>query len=415
MLRLRPDNFTLAIFGAVVAASFLPVSGSAASALKTTANLAIALLFFMHGAKISRQAALAGLTHWRLHLLIIAATFLLFPLIGLAVAASGLPVPPEMMAGIVYMTLLPSTVQSSIAFSSIAKGNVAAAVCAASASNLLGIFLTPALVSLTLNGTGVSLGWDAVEAIALQLLFPAIGLVLAAARLPVPPEMMVGILYMTLLPSTVQSSIAFTSIAKGNVAAAVCAASASNLFGIFLTPALVSLTLNSSGISLGWDAVYGIAVQLLLPFIAGQILQPWIGGFITKHKAALTFFDRGSILLIVYLAFSEAVIGHLWQDVSVGTLALLIGLNAVVLALVLAVTTMASRAFGFSTPDEIAIVMCGSKKSLASGVPMANIIFAGQNLGMIVLPIMIFHQIQLMVCAVLAQRYAQRLEPGIAE
>jgi sodium/bile acid cotransporter 7 len=322
MLRLRPDNFTLAIFGAVVAASFLPVSGSAASALKTTANLAIALLFFMHGAKISRQAALAGLTHWRLHLLIIAATFLLFPLIGLAVAASGLPVPPEMMAGIIYMTLLPSTVQSSIAFTSIAKGNVAAAVCAASASNLLGIFLTPALVSLTLNGTGVSLGWDAVEAIALQLLFP---------------------------------------------------------------------------------------------FLLGQALQPWVGGFITRHKSALTFFDRGSILLIVYLAFSEAVIGHLWQTVSVGTLALLIVLNAAILALVLMATTLSSRAFGFDTADEIAIVMCGSKKSLASGVPMANIIFAGQNLGMIVLPIMIFHQIQLMVCAVLAQRYARRLAPAAAE
>jgi sodium/bile acid cotransporter 7 len=320
--RLRPDNFTLAIFGAVVVASFLPVSGSAASALKVVTNLAIALLFFMHGAKISRQAALAGLTHWRLHLVILAATFVLFPLIGLVIAGS---------------------------------------------------------------------------------------------RLPVPPEMMVGILYMTVLPSTVQSSIAFTSIGKGNVAAAVCAASASNLFGIFLTPALVSLMLSGSGVSLGWDAVEGIAVQLLLPFLAGQALQPWIGGFIARHKAALTFFDRGSILLIVYLAFSEAVIGHLWQDVSVATLMLLIGLNAAVLAAVLTATTLASRWLGFSTPDEIAIVMCGSKKSLASGVPMANILFAGQNLGMIVLPIMIFHQIQLMVCAVLAQRYARRLDAEPAE
>lgn len=320
--RLRPDTFTLAIFGAVVVASFLPVYGQGAAALKIVANVAIALLFFMHGAKISRQAALAGLTHWRLHLVIVVATFVLFPLIGLALLVSGLPVPQEMLA---------------------------------------------------------------------------------------------GILYMTLLPSTVQSSIAFTSIAKGNVAAAVCAASASNLFGIFLTPALVSVMLSGAGVSLGWGAVQGIALQLLLPFVAGQILQPWIGGFIAKHKAALSFFDRGSILLIVYLAFSEAVIGHLWQEVSLGTLALLIGLNAAVLAVVLAATTTASRVFGFSTPDEIAIVMCGSKKSLASGVPMANIIFAGQNLGMIVLPIMIFHQIQLMVCAVLAQRYARRLEPAAAE
>ncbi|MBP0573189.1 bile acid:sodium symporter, partial [Mycobacterium tuberculosis] len=151
MLRLRPDNFTLAIFGAVILASFLPVSGQAADVLDIVVNVAIALLFFMHGAKISRQAALAGLTHWRLHLLILASTFVLFPAIGLGLGAVGLPLPPELMVGMLYMTLLPSTVQSSIAFTSIARGNVAAAVCAASASNLFGIFLTPALVSLTLH------------------------------------------------------------------------------------------------------------------------------------------------------------------------------------------------------------------------------------------------------------------------
>jgi sodium/bile acid cotransporter 7 len=78
-------------------------------------------------------------------------------------------------------------------------------------------------------------------------------------------------------------------------------------------------------------------------------------------------------------------------------------------------TTVASRFFGFSRPDEVAIVMCGSKKTLASGVPMANILFAGHDLGMLVLPIMIFHQLQLMVCAVIAQRYGQQADTAPAE
>jgi sodium/bile acid cotransporter 7 len=315
LARLRPDNFTLAIAGAVVVASFLPATGTTEVVLSKIVDLAIAILFYMHGAKLSRQSVIAGITHWRLHLLILASTFVLFPVMGLVVRAIGLPLPAELVAGIVYLSVL---------------------------------------------------------------------------------------------SSTVQSSIAFTSIGKGNVAAAVCSASASNFLGIFLTPVLVSLTMRTSGVVISASSLESIVLQLLLPFALGQATQPWVGGFMQRHKQVLGYFDRGSILGVVYLAFGHAVLGGIWHKLTPETLAVLVVVLVLLLGIALSATTMAARAFGFSREDEVAIVMCGSKKSLASGVPMANILFVGLDIGLLVLPLMIFHQIQLMVCAVLAQRYAAR-------
>jgi solute carrier family 10 (sodium/bile acid cotransporter), member 7 len=309
----RPDNFTLAIVAAVVVASIFPAVGAAATAVHFLTIFAIALLFFLHGARLSREAALAGALHWRLHLIVLAATFVLFPLLGLA-------------------------------------------------------------------------------------LRHALGGVL-------PDSLLVGLLFLCLLPSTVQSSIAFTSIAHGNVAAAVCSASLSNFIGIFLTPALVALLMNlKGGVSL--DAVGAIVLQLLLPFLAGHFLRPWIGAFVSRHRAALGFVDRGSILLVVYLAFSEAVANGLWHVLGAGDLVKLLIVCAVLLAIVLLATVFVARRLGFNRADEIVIVFCGSKKSLASGVPMAGVLFPLAQVGMIVLPLMLFHQIQLMVCAALARRYA---------
>jgi sodium/bile acid cotransporter 7 len=210
------------------------------------------------------------------------------------------------------------------------------------------------------------------------------------------------------LPSTVQSSIAFTSMAGGNVPAAICAASASNIFGMFLTPLLVGLLFSVGGHGgFSWDALLQILLQLLLPFILGQILQPWIGNWIRAKKKLLMPVDRGSILMVVYLAFSEAVVEGLWHTFSIsryrrrhrrrhGAARHRAG----------APPCSAAACSVFNEADEITITFCGSKKSLASGVPMANVIFAGQAIGAIVLPLMLFHQIQLMACAVIAQKYA---------
>ena len=314
--RFIPDNFTLTLIAVVITASLLPCSGKVAVAFNWITNIAIGLLFFMHGAKLSREAIVAGITHWRLHLLVFAATFVMFPLLGVA--------------------------------------------------------LRPLLQPL------------------------------------VTPDLYVGILFLCALPATVQSAIAFTSMARGNVPAAVCSASASSLIGIFLTPVLVGLLLSQHGAASSLDAVRAIVLQLLVPFIAGQIARRWIGAWVERHKAVLSTIDRSSILLVVYTAFSEAVIQGLWQQIPLTALAGLVVVCAVLLALALFVTTFAARRLGFSKEDEITIVFCGSKKSLASGIPMARVLFASHAVGAVVLPLMLFHQMQLMVCAVLAQRYAMR-------
>jgi sodium/bile acid cotransporter 7 len=159
---------------------------------------------------------------------------------------------------------------------------------------------------------------------------------------------------------------------------------------------------------MSWDAIGKIVLQLLVPFVAGQVAQRWIGRWVERHRGLLSYVDQGSILLVVYTAFSAAVLQGLWKQMPLPVLGGLLVVNAVLLAVALTVTRYGSRALGFGTEDEITIVFCGSKKSLASGVPMAKVLFAGHPLGAIVLPIMLFHQIQLMTCAVLARKYAQR-------
>jgi sodium/bile acid cotransporter 7 len=185
------------------------------------------------------------------------------------------------------------------------------------------------------------------------------------------------VLFVCVLPSTVQSSIAFTSIAHGNVPAAVCSAAASNLLGILLTPLLAGLVLagatNARAVSA--SGVLDIVLQLLVPFAAGQALQPWIGDWAIRHKRLLSLTDRGSILIVVYTAFSEAVIQGLWHKAPVSQLGRLLAADALLLGIVLLVTRHGARALGFSRQDEIAIVFCGSKKTLASGVPMAGVLF----------------------------------------
>ncbi|SMG33904.1 bile acid:sodium symporter family protein [Paraburkholderia susongensis] len=317
--KLLPDNFTLCLVGTVILASLLPVHGQAAVGFNWVTNIAVGLLFFLHGAKLSREAIIAGATHWRLHAVVLLSTFALFPLLGLA--------------------------------------------------------LKPILSPL------------------------------------VTPTLYAGVLFLCTLPSTVQSSIAFTSIAKGNVPAAVCSASASSLLGIFITPALVSVVVTNQAASGGgspWHTIGNIVLQLLVPFIAGQLLRPLIGKWIERNRSVLKFVDQGSILLVVYGAFSEAVNEGLWHQIPLSALGGLVVVSAVLLALALAVTIFVSKRLGFNRADQITIIFCGSKKSLAAGVPMAKVIFAAHAVGAVVLPLMLFHQIQLMVCAALAQRWGAR-------
>ncbi|GHG98527.1 bile acid:sodium symporter [Streptomyces rubradiris] len=245
------------------------------------------------------------------------------------------------------------------------------------------------------------------------VIFPVFGL---AARGLVPvlltQPLYQGLLFLTLVPSTIQSSIAFTSIARGNVPAAICAGSFSSLAGIVLTPLLAAGLLGGDAVGFSTDSLVKIVLQLLVPFLAGQLLRRWIGTFVTRHKKVLGLVDRGSILLVVYTAFSEGMNQGIWHQVSPLRLAGLLGVEAVLLAVMLVLTWYGAKALGFGRADRIAVQFAGSKKSLASGLPMASVLF-GSQASLAVLPLMLFHQMQLMVCAVIAKRRSQ--DPEAAE
>ena len=312
----KPDPLIVLIILAVIIAIIAPARGNFADIVGQLTNVAIALLFFLYGARLSTQEALNGLKHWRLHLTILAFTFVVYPLIGIALRALTAVISHDMYLGILFLTLVPSTVQSSVAFTSIAKGNVAGAIVSASASNLVGVIITPLLVML-LMGTGGGVHID--------------------------------------------------------------------------------------------TSVFGeIALLLLAPFVLGQITRRWVGK-IAQSKATKVV-DRGSIAMVVYSAFSKGVVDGIWSSISLWDLAFLVVFAAIFVAFMLWLTRKASQKMGFNRADTIAIEFCGSKKSLATGLPMASVIFAsgGASLGLLILPLMIYHQVQLMMCSWLAARYAQR-------
>ncbi|MFI9742279.1 bile acid:sodium symporter family protein [Streptomyces sp. NPDC052494] len=315
------DAFVLGLLGTVGLAALLPASGAAATVAEGASTGAVALLFFLYGARLSTREALDGIRHWRLHLTVLGCTFLLFPLLGLA-----------------------------------ARG------------------LVPTVVT---------------------------------------PQLYAGLLFLCLVPSTIQSSIAFTSIARGNVPAAICAGSFSSLAGIVLTPLLAALLLGGSTGGLSADSLLKIVLQLLVPFLAGQLLRRWVGGFLVRHKKVLGYVDRGSILLVVYTAFSLGMTAGVWQLVTPARLGLLLAVEAVLLAVMLALTWYGAKRLGFDRADRVAIQFAGSKKSLAAGLPMASVLF-GAHASLAVLPLMLFHQMQLMVCAVIAKRRARDPEEPVS-
>ncbi len=241
------------------------------------------------------------------------------------------------------------------------------------------------------------------------VMFPLIGLAsMPLWQYALGPELCMGMMYVCVLPSTVQSSITFTSIAKGNVAAAICSASVSSLLGVFLTPLLVGLIWSGNGgDGLNLSTFLNICYIILAPFLAGQLLQRWIGGWVLAHKSLTSFSDHCTIWLVVYTAFSHAMINGVWKNLPWTSLLMVLLFCAVLLAIVLCLTSFLTRKLKFNREDAIAVIFCGSKKSLATGVPMMNVIFAGSPIGLLVIPLMIFHQLQLMVCSALSGRWSK--------
>ncbi|MFE2728007.1 bile acid:sodium symporter family protein [Kitasatospora sp. NPDC059327] len=299
--------------GTVLLAALLPVTGRAARAAELACDLAVALLFFLYGARLSARETLAGLRHLRLHGLVLACTFVLFPLFGLATA-----------------------------------------------------LLTPR---------------------------------------PLTEHLQTGVLFLCLVPSTVQSSVALTGAARGNVPGAICAGTYSSLAGLLLTPLLAAWLLGSRT-ALSADGLVRIGAQLLAPFLLGQALRPRIGGFLARHKRLLTPVDRASILLVVYTAFSAAVAQGIWSMTTPGALLGLLAVLLLLLATALGLARLGAHLLGLDRESTIAAVLCGSQKSLANGLPMATVLF-GPQAGLLVLPLMVYHQLQLVVGTVLAGRWSR--------
>jgi len=252
------------------------------------------------------------------------------------------------------------------------------------------------------------------------VLFPLIGgAILFAGRMTsMPADLLLGFFYLCALPSTVSSSVAMTAIGRGNIPAAVFNASLSGLIGMVVTPLLVGAVgdgMAADTPSIG-SAIGDVALTLLLPFALGQASRRLTGAFIARNKAWIGKVDRTVIVLIVFTAFAASTASGTWAEFGIGLLALTIGLTGAILALALSTTTLCARLVGFGRADEVTAVFCGSKKSLANGAPMARILFASNpSLGLIMLPIMIYHQLQLIVCSVLARRYARAAErEGVA-
>ncbi len=317
-LKKHLDRFMLAVIGVVLLAVFLPASGTAYDIASAMSKMVVALMFFLHGVKISPQNLKSGFTNWRLQISILAATFAIFP--------------------------------------------------------LLGLLFRPVFIFLT-NET-----------------------------------LYHGLLFVCVLPSTVQSAITFTSIARGNVAAAICAAAASSILGVVLTPLLVALVLGEASGGFSFQSVIDLFWQLILPFAIGQIFRSRLSAFMGRHKSIIGFVDCASVLFIVYVSFSHGVASGLMDNISMPLFLKLTLASGILLALALSVTGMMGRRLGFDRADRLALLLCGSKKTLMAGVPMANIIFPASIASVIILPLMVFHQIQLMVCSHIASQAGKETE-----
>lgn len=226
----------------------------------------------------------------------------------------------------------------------------------------------------------------------------------------VPQALALGFCYLCALPSTISSSVAMTGLARGNVPAAIFNATLSSILGIVLTPLLVAAFTSVDGQWLSLkDAVVSIARLLLVPLLLGQLMRPWLHAWHVRYKHWTNLLDRWVILLLVYSAFCDSVASGLWRDNGVSMLIMALVGAGLVLAVVLALATWVVRRLDFPIEDEITAVFCGSKKTMASGVPMAKLLFgAHPSLGLILLPVMLYHQLQLFVCSILANRYARR-------
>lgn len=310
---MRIDPFVVMILGLAGLGIVLPAQGEVLEVVNVLVQVGIVALFFLYGARLSTAEVVHGLTAWRVHVVIVAITFVVFPLMGLALSP-----------------------------------------------------LAPSVIS---------------------------------------QQLLTALVFLCLVPSTVQSSVAFTSIAGGDRAIAVVAASTSSLLGVFLTPLLVALLLGGD-VTVDAEAILRIVGLLLLPFLAGQVARRWLRPWLVRHDVGLRRFDRSTVLLVVYAGFSRGTNADVWDVLDWGDGAVVAGVCAGLLALSSLVCWLAGRRFGRGA--QVAIYFCGTNKSLAAGLPMASVLFSATTFPLMILPLMVYHQLQLVVGSIIATRLSGR-------
>lgn len=299
---------------------FFPELGSTNGPLhlRQVGNIGVTVIFFFYGLKLNPAKLLAGLGQWKMHVLIQATTFLVFPMLILLLRT-------------IFYT---------------------------SESDLL---------------------W-------------------------------LGAFYLAALPSTVSSSVVMVSIAGGNISAAIFNASISSLLGIFLTPLWMNLFVGNSSLSTAdlSDVILNLCIQVLVPVVAGLILHNRLGFLAERFKSQLRYFDQAIILLIVFRAFCDSFLSRMFDGYSLMELVVLGALMLTLFYVMFSLMQLLSVVIGLSREDRITVIFCGSKKSLVQGAVMGQVLFPeAAAFGIVLLPLMLYHALQLLAGSVMAQRMAK--------
>ena len=313
--RARFDPFVAAIVATLVLGLVVPVPSGGRAAVDVVADVAVVLLFLAYGMRLRTAEVIASLRNARLQGAVLAATYIAFPVLGLAVSAAA---------------------------------------------------------------------------------EPALG-----------PELSTGLLFVSLLPGTIQSSIALTGVARGNLPAAISAATLSNVSGMLLTPVLVLLLMGQTATP-GFGGARAVLLQLLLPFVVGQALQGWAGPWARRHPVLMLIVDRGTILVVVFSGVTAATAGGVWAAITLRSLGSLVAACLGVLAVMFTATWWAGRRLRLVAADQVVLLLCGSQKSLATGLPMAGVLFPAATAATVAVPVILFHQLQMILGAVIARRLARR-------
>ncbi|SFW28635.1 bile acid:sodium symporter family protein [Cellulophaga fucicola] len=317
---MKIDKFVLFIIAVITVAYFFPQWGAKDSLIpiNTISSVGISLIFFFYGLKLSPSKLKAGLKNWKLHILIQASTFILFPLLVLLVRP-----------------LLQSQEQETI--------------------------------------------W-------------------------------LAFFFLAALPSTVSSSVVMVSIAKGNIPAAIFNASISGIIGILVTPLWMGLFVTSDQAGFSFVDIYTkLIVQIILPVVVGVLLQRYLGDFAQKHSSKITLFDKSIILLIIYKSFASSFNDKIFSTVSMLDLVLILLGVLILFTIAYFSTGFIASKLNFNKEDLITAQFCGTKKSLVHGTVFSKIIFGNMAvIGIVLLPIMLFHAIQILIISVVATKLAKR-------